>query len=95
MASSLFGSPARAVRPATASSAPMNIDPRVIQSVKQMMGMLKTAQNPGAAIQMMAQQNPQVAAVIQMCQGRNPKDVFYDQCRQHGVNPDDIIKQIM
>ena len=95
MASSLFGSPTRAPRGMAASNAAGRINPQAIQSVKRMMNTFRAAKNPGAAMQMMAQQNPQIAAVLQMCSGRNPKDVFYEQCRQHGLNPDEIAGQLM
>lgn len=68
---------------------------QAVQSVKQMMGMLRAAKNPQAALMAAAQQNPALGSVMQMCQGRNPKDVFYEQCKQHGVNPNDVISQIM
>lgn len=95
MASSLFGSPARAQQGMTASNAAGGINTQAIQSVKRMMNMFRAAKNPGVAMQMMAQQNPQIASVMQMCQGRNPKDVFYEQCRQHGLDPDEIARQLM
>lgn len=70
------------------------INPQAIQQAKQMMGAFKAVQNPNAALMQMAQQNPQVAAVMQMCQGKNPKDVFYDQCKKIGVDPESIISQL-
>lgn len=73
------------------------ISPQIIQaaqSAKRMMGMLRTVKNPQAAIMQVAQQNPQLNAVMQMCNGRNPQEVFLDQCKQHGVDPDIAMKQI-
>lgn len=67
---------------------------QVAQSMKRMMGMLKTVQNPQAALMQVAQQNPQLNAVMQLVGNRNPQEVFAEQCKQHGVNPDDAIKQI-
>lgn len=58
-----------------------------IQQVKQMM---QTMQNPMSAIK----DNPEMQQVLQMCQGKNPKDLFYSLCKQRNVNPDDILKQL-
>lgn len=62
--------------------------------LKSMMQMFNSAQNPQAALQMLAQKNPQVAQAMQLVQGRNPKEVFYEMCKQRGVNPDDILNQL-
>lgn len=70
------------------------INMQAIQSVKRMMGMLQMTKNPQAALQMAAQQNPMLSNIMQMCQGRSPKDVFAEQCKQHGLDPDSTMKQI-
>lgn len=70
------------------------MDPRIIQSVKNMAGILQTAKNPQAALMQAAQQNPMLGNIMQMCQGRNPKEVFYAQCKQHGADADSIISQL-
>lgn len=62
--------------------------------LKNMLAMLNGAQNPQAVLQMLAQKNPQIAQVMQMVQGRDPQQVFYELCRQKGVNPDDILNQL-
>lgn len=64
------------------------------KSIKQMMGMFQAMKNPQQAIMQMAQQNPQINAVLQMCQNRDPKEVFEEQCKAHGMDPDATIKQI-
>lgn len=70
-------------------STPGNIAP-----IKNMIAMLNSAQNPQAVLQMLAQKNPQMAQVMQLVGGRNPQEVFYELCRQKGVNPDDILNQL-
>lgn len=70
------------------------INQQAIQQIKQMMVAFKAAQNPQAALQMMAQQNPQIAGVLQMCHGKSPKDVFSEQCKAHGLDPDKTMQQI-
>lgn len=62
--------------------------------LKSMLSMLNAAQNPQAALQMLAQTNPQMAQVMNLVGGRNPQEVFYEMCRQKGVNPDDILNQL-
>lgn len=62
--------------------------------LKNMLSMLNAAQNPQAALQMLAQKNPQMAQVMNLVGGRDPKDVFYELCKQKGVNPDDILNQL-
>lgn len=62
--------------------------------IKNMMQMLNGVQNPQAALQMLAQKNPQMAQVMNLVGGRNPQEVFYELCKQRGVNPDDILNQL-
>lgn len=64
------------------------------QSAKRMMGMLQTVKNPQQALMMAAQQNPQLNAVMQMVGNGNPKDIFYQKCKEMGVNPEDILSQL-
>ena len=70
------------------------VNPQAIQQVKRMMNMFRAAGNPHQMLMQVAQQNPAIGTVMQMCSGNNPKDVFYEQCQKMGVNPDDIINQL-
>lgn len=70
------------------------VNPQAIQQVKRMMSMFRAASNPQQMLMQAAQQNPAIGTVMQMCNGKNPKDVFYEQCQKMGVNPDDIINQL-
>lgn len=67
---------------------------QAIQQVKRMMTMFRAASNPQQMLMQAAQQNPAIGTVMQMCNGKNPKDVFYEQCQKMGVNPDEIINQL-
>lgn len=67
---------------------------QAIQSVKRMMNMLGAVKNPQAALMAAAQQNPALGSAMQMCQGRDPKTVFYEQCKQHGVDPETVLSQL-
>ena len=62
--------------------------------LKNMLAILNSSQNPQVALQMLAQKNPQMAQVMNLVGGRNPQEVFYEMCRQKGVNPDDILNQL-
>lgn len=64
-----------------------------IQQIKRMVNMLKSVQNPQAAMNELAKQNPMVANILQMSNG-DLKGAFYKMCQEKGVNPDDIIKQL-
>lgn len=64
------------------------------QSAKRMMGMLQSVKNPQQALMMAAQQNPQLNAVMQMCNGRNPQEVFYEQCKRSGIDTNTVINAL-
>ena len=42
----------------------------------------------------LAQNNPQVKSVMDLCQGKNPEQVFRNVCTQRGINPDEIIQAL-
>lgn len=60
-------------------------------SMSQMIGMLKNAGNPAAMLQSMAQSNPDIKKAMDMCRGKNPQQVFMEQCQVNGLNPQQII----
>lgn len=93
MANSLMGMMGSApAAPAQAGNMPnMGMIRQAAQSAKRMMGMLNGVKNPQQALAMAAQQNPQLGAVMQMCQGRNPQEVFYEECKKHNVNPEEVM----
>ena len=64
------------------------------QQLRKVMATIQVMKNPQQAIMQMAQQDPQLNAVMQMCQGRNPQDVFAEQCKAHGVDPQAAMQQI-
>lgn len=61
--------------------------------ITQLYGIFRNAQNPQAMLNQLAQSNPQMAQVMQMCNGRNPQQVFYEMCQQRGVDPNTILSQ--
>lgn len=94
MPSSLFGSQQRIPQGMTANKGAGGLNPQILQQIKQSMNKLRGAANPQQALMQAAQQSPQLNAVMQMCQGKNPQEVFAEQCRQHGMNPDEAMRQI-
>jgi hypothetical protein len=72
----------------------LGINPQALQSVKQLMGMMQTMRNPQQAIMQMAQSNPQLNSIMQLVGGRNPKDVFMEECQKRGIDPNTIINQL-
>lgn len=61
--------------------------------IKQMMGLLR-AGNPNMILQQLIQNNPQLSNIAQMCQGKNPQQVFYSLCQQRGIDPNTILSQL-
>ena len=67
------------------------LPPQMMQNIKQVKGMMNMFQgNPMA----LAQQNPMLNQVMQMCKGQNPEQLFYSMCRQRGVDPNMIINEL-
>lgn len=60
-------------------------------NIMNVIGMLKSAGNPAAMLQNMAQSDPAIKKAMDMCQGKNPQQVFMEQCQAQGVNPQQII----
>lgn len=60
-------------------------------SMMQMIGLLKNAGNPAAMLQNMAQSDPAIKKAMDMCQGKNPQQVFMEQCQAQGINPQSVI----
>ena len=83
MASSLFSN-----QPQTSIPQGQN---NILSKVAQLKNVFKMASNPEQAIMNMAQNNPQVKEVMNMCNGKNAKDVFYQKCSQMGIDPNYIL----
>ena len=80
--------------PVNAPLSNMGMLKQAAQQLKKVMATIQVMKNPQQAIMQMAQQDPQLNAVMQMCQGRNPQDVFAEQCKAHGVDPQAAMQQI-
>lgn len=94
MASSLFGSPARAPQGMTGSKPAGGLNMQNLQSIKRMMNTFRAAQNPGAALQAMAQQNPVIGNIMQVCGPGGLQNSFYRLCQEQGVDPNAVLQQL-
>lgn len=71
------------------------INPQMLKGIKSYMQTVKMAQNPSEALSAISQQSPQLRNVMELCKGRNPRDVFMEQCQNMGYDPDEIVKMLM
>ena len=64
-----------------------------LQPIRNMLGMVRSASNPQAMLQMMAQNNPQLQQAMAVVQqsGGDPQKAFYSLCQQNGVDPQTIL----
>ena len=60
-----------------------------------MMNMVRSAGNPQAMLQSLAQQNPQMQQVMDLVnQAGDPKTAFYKMAEEKGVNPEQILSML-
>ena len=52
----------------------------------QVVNQIRQSGNPQAALNAMAQQNPNIKNAMDMCQGKNPEQVFNQMCQQNGMD---------
>lgn len=67
-----------------------------LNKIKQMVNMMKSGGNPQTILTQMASQNPQMKQMLSLIGNKNinPKEIFFNACKQRGVNPDDILNMI-
>lgn len=89
-----MGNQANSTPAATATAA--RIDPNILSQAKQMIGMLQGCGDPQKALNMLVQNNPQMAALMSMINGSgmSAKDLFMQMAKQHGIDPNTIIKAL-
>ena len=70
----------------------MNANPQ-LQQVRNLMGMLRNANNPQAMLTQMAQNNPQLKQVLDIVQkhGGDPMTAFRAEAQARGMDPDQIM----
>ena len=61
-----------------------------------MIGMLQSCGDPRKALNMLAQNNPQMGALMNMISGSgmSAKELFMQTARQHGIDPNEIINAL-
>lgn len=67
------------------------LSPQMMQGIQNVKGIMNMA---NGNIEGIAKQNPMFGQVMQMCQGQNPKDIYMGMCKQMGVNPNTILKEL-
>lgn len=67
------------------------LTPQMQQGIQQVKGIMQMANGNPVAIM---QKNPMFKQVMQMCNGKNPEQLFYAMCKQQGINPNDILKEL-
>lgn len=74
-------------------SSPVNNN---LNQIKQMMNMVRSAGNPMAMLQNMAQTNPQLKQVMDVVNtsGGDPKAAFYKIAKEKGVNPEQVLSML-
>ena len=67
-----------------------------MNSLKGIVGLIKAASNPMAAISQMAGNNPQMKQVMDYIRqsGGDERAAFYKLAEQKGVNPEEILSQV-
>ena len=61
-----------------------------IQQLKSMMQIVRTSGNPDKMLELMAQSNPELKALLESLGNKNPKDLFYSEARRKGLTDDQI-----
>ena len=67
------------------------LSPQVRQMISQIKPMMKMFNGD---LSQLAQQNPMVNQAMQMCNGKDPKEVFYQMARNNGIDPDAFIREL-
>lgn len=60
-------------------------------NIMSVIGMLKNSGNPENMLRSMAQSDPDIKKAMDMCKGKNPQQVFIEQCQSRGISPQSII----
>ena len=65
-------------------------------NIKNMVSMIRGAQNPQAMLNQMMTSNPNAKQVMDLINqaGGDPRKAFYQLAEQKGVNPDDIMNML-
>lgn len=74
--------------PAQNNSLPnQGVNQQMLSGLQNMVNTINGSNNKEAAMQALAGVNPQMAEIMQLCNGRDPKEVFIEGCQQRGIDP--------
>lgn len=76
------------------AQATARLNPGLLAQAKQIMSLVSSSNDPDKMLQMLSANNPAMSLVSKVVGGREPKDVFYELCKEHNINPDDILNQL-
>lgn len=66
-----------------------------LKMVRGLVNQVRSASNPNALLNSMAEQNPQLKEIMTMVNsGKSPRDLFYAKAKEMGVDPEDIVRQL-
>lgn len=71
----------------------LNRNNPAVGSIAQIIGMARSLGNPTAMFQQMLSRNPELQQTIRAC-GGDYRQAFYKYAGDHGVDPNEILKQI-
>lgn len=63
------------------------LNQQMLNGLQNMVNMFNGSNQKEAVMQTLASASPQMAEIMQLCNGRNPKEVFIEGCRQRGIDP--------
>ena len=58
------------------------LPPNILNNIKQIKGLMNN------------KSNPILNQVLQICNGQNPEQVFRNMCRQRGIDPEAILREL-
>ena len=69
---------------------------QAMQPVRQLMNMVRSAQNPQLALNQLVMNNPQMKQVMDLVQkhGGDPMTAFRKEAEANGINPDEIMEML-
>ena len=67
------------------------LPPELQQNIQQIKGFMHAINGDPSQL---AQQNPMFNQVLQMCKGQDPQQLFMAMCKQRGVDPEAILREL-
>lgn len=70
------------------------IDQSKINDFKQAASMFNSFGDKNKLIEAICNKDPRMRTILQMCNGRDPKQVFINECINRGLDPNQLISQL-